>query len=125
MSTVRADNFGNRLGTSSIPAHTLLQGTAKAWLNLNGVGTIVARDSFNVSSLVDGGVGIYSANLITSFANANYPISPGGYGVGHTTMHPSNINTASRINLTTYIIGSSPALFDADYAFVAAFGAPT
>lgn len=72
MSTVRADNYGNRTGTSQIPAETLLQGTAKAWFNLNGTGTIAARDSFNVSSFVDNGTGDYTSNFAISMPNALY-----------------------------------------------------
>jgi hypothetical protein len=72
MSTVRADNFGNRAGTSQIPADTLLQGTAKSWLNMNGQGVIAVRDSFNVSSIVDVGTGLYGVNYATSLGNANY-----------------------------------------------------
>jgi hypothetical protein len=60
MSTIRADNFGNRAGTSSISADTLLQGTAKAWGYLNGTGTIALSDNFNFSSVTDNGVGDYT-----------------------------------------------------------------
>ena len=49
-----------------------LSGVAKAWVNFNGVGTIAIRDSFNVSSLTDGGQGIYSVNFTTAMANTNY-----------------------------------------------------
>lgn len=72
MSTIRADNFGNRAGTSSISADTLLQGTAKAWVNLNGTGVIAARDSFNCASFTDNGTGDYTATYSVSQPNANY-----------------------------------------------------
>ena len=81
MSTVRADNFGNRAGTSSVTADTLLQGTAKAWLNLNGTGTIAARDSFNISSLIDNAVGSYSPNLSVAMPNNNYAVISSCYPV--------------------------------------------
>lgn len=72
MSTVRADNFGNRAGTSSIPSDTLLQGTAKAWINFNGAGTIAVRDSFNISSITDNGTGQTTVTFSTARPNANY-----------------------------------------------------
>lgn len=72
MSTLRTDNIANRLGTSAVPIDTVLQGTAKAWFNLNGTGTIAARDSFNVASFVDNGAGDYSANYSVAQPNANY-----------------------------------------------------
>lgn len=78
MSTVRADNFGNRAGTSSISADTMLQGTAKAWFNLNGTGTIAARDSFNISSFTDNGAGDYTAAFTVAMPNANYGFAGSG-----------------------------------------------
>lgn len=78
MSTIRADNFGNRAGTSSIPANTLLQGTAKAWMNLNGNGVIAVRDSFNVSSAADNGTGDYTMTFATALPDANYAFVSSG-----------------------------------------------
>ncbi len=49
------------------------EGSAKAWVNFNGTGTIAIRDSFNVTSITDlGGVGFYQVTWDTDFANANY-----------------------------------------------------
>lgn len=44
----------------------------KAWINFDGTGTIAIRDSYNVSSIVDNGVGDYTVNWDTDFANGNY-----------------------------------------------------
>lgn len=112
MSTVRVDNYGDRLGTGSIPAQTLLQGTAKAWLNMNGTGTIATRDSFNVSSIVDNGTGDYTENFSIAMPNANYAavgsaITPGtsAYIVG--LPHASSANQAVA-NLRFGSYGTSP-----------------
>lgn len=44
-----------------------------AWVNFNGTGvTIAMRDSYNVSSLVDNGTGLYGLNFTTAMTNANY-----------------------------------------------------
>jgi len=41
-----------------------LSGTAcKAWVNFNGTGTIAIRDSYNVTSLTDNGVGDYTVTF--------------------------------------------------------------
>ena len=45
---------------------------AKAWVNFNGTGTVAIRGSYNVSSITDGGVGYYTVNFTTAFADANY-----------------------------------------------------
>jgi hypothetical protein len=72
MSTLKTDNFEELATGDSVGAKYLVHGTAKAWANLNGTGTIALRDSFNVSSVVDNGVGTYRTNLTSSMANASY-----------------------------------------------------
>ncbi|MCK5132705.1 MAG: hypothetical protein KAR40_11205 [Candidatus Sabulitectum sp.] len=43
-----------------------------AWVNFNGTGTVAIRDSFNVSSITDNGVGNYTMNFASALSNANY-----------------------------------------------------
>lgn len=40
--------------------------TASAWVNFNGTGVVAIRNSFNVSSITDVGVGNYTVNLTTA-----------------------------------------------------------
>ena len=47
----------------------------KAWINFNGTGTPTARDSYNVSSITDNGVGDYTINFTTAFSGATYAFS--------------------------------------------------
>jgi len=52
---------------------SLEQGLAKAWFNLNGnAATPAFRDSFALSSVTDGGTGLFTPVLSTAFANANW-----------------------------------------------------
>lgn len=44
----------------------------RAWVNFNGTGTVAIRASGNVSSITDGGVGIYTVNFTTAMIDANY-----------------------------------------------------
>lgn len=69
MSVFRADLVGPSLGGTT---RSLVRGTAAAWVNFNGTGTIAARDSENVSSLTDNGTGDYSVNLTSAFDAADY-----------------------------------------------------
>ena len=73
MSTIVTSNVSD--GTLSIPTTYVTNGSAKAWVNFNGTGTIAARDSLNVSSLTDNGVGLYTANWSNAFALANYALA--------------------------------------------------
>ena len=45
---------------------------ARAWVNFNGTGTVAIRASGNVSSITDGGVGIYTVNFTTAMPDVNY-----------------------------------------------------
>lgn len=54
------------------------EGIAKAWVNFDGTGTVSIRDSYNVSSITDNGVGDYTINFTNAFANANYNMVGGG-----------------------------------------------
>jgi hypothetical protein len=44
----------------------------RAWVNFNGTGTVAIRASGNVSSITDGGAGIYTVNFTTAMPDANY-----------------------------------------------------
>lgn len=59
-------------GSDNFDSEGIVTGTAKAWVNFNGTGTVAIRDSYNVSSITDGGTGRYIANYINSLPNSNY-----------------------------------------------------
>ena len=58
----------NATGTAPVYA-------CRAWVNFNGTGTVAIRASGNVTSITDNGVGDYTVNFTTAFADANYGIS--------------------------------------------------
>tara|TARA_R100001480_G_C4677596_1_gene174383 strand:+ start:176 stop:664 length:489 start_codon:yes stop_codon:yes gene_type:complete len=49
-----------------------LSGTAKAWVNFNGSGTLSVRDSFNVSSVTDNDTAKYTVNFDNDLPNNDY-----------------------------------------------------
>jgi hypothetical protein len=51
-----------------------VRGTAKAWANLNGTGTIALRDSHNVSSVTDIGAGDYGFNFTSAMTATTYSV---------------------------------------------------
>ena len=69
MSTLNVSNISD--GTTTVGTSYVVNGSAKAWVNFVGAGTISARDSFNVASLTDNGTGDYSVNYTSSMANGN------------------------------------------------------
>ena len=71
MSTIKTTTLSTQ-GGSTVPVDTVVNGTAKAWVNFSGKGTVAIRRAFNVSSITDNGVGNYIITFATSMADANY-----------------------------------------------------
>jgi hypothetical protein len=124
MSTLRADNFANRIGSSSITADTLLQGTAKAWFNLNGTGVIAATDSFNMSSFTDNGIGDYNAAFAVARPNANYAYLGGGFGIVLTTVNAGQAPVVQGVRVQC-IVANTAAAYDPVIVPMAFAGDPT
>ena len=72
MSTLQIDTLNNRAGTKTVPVDTVIDGSAKAWVNFNGTGTVAIRASFNVSSITDNGTGTYTVNFTNAMPDGNY-----------------------------------------------------
>ena len=53
----------------------LSQFTAKAWVDFNGTGTPAINSSHNISSISDGGVGVYYPQFTVNMSATNYPLS--------------------------------------------------
>jgi hypothetical protein len=62
-------------GTNSTSATNTIKGSAKAWVNFNGTGTVAINNSFNVSSITDNGTGDYTVNFTTAMTDANYVVA--------------------------------------------------
>ncbi len=121
MSTLRVDTIQNAAGTDS-PIN--VPGTAKAWVNFNGTGTVAIRASYNVSSITDNGTGDYTVNFTTAMVDANYVVTGAGEASTSslgTYFGPNNgtapTTTACRIRL----YNSTPSATDRDYVNVAIF----
>jgi hypothetical protein len=56
----------------SLDTQYVVNGSAKAWGNLDGTGTIAIRDSFNISSADDNGTGNYDFNFSNNMSNDDY-----------------------------------------------------
>ena len=101
---------GNLANCTGIPAPAALSTasgsapsySARAWVNFNGTGTVAIRASGNVSSITDGGTGVYTVNFTTALTDVNYSWSAGGNdttnGVGVTNSTPT-YKTSSAVML--------------------------
>jgi len=77
-SILRVNTLTDASSNNSTAMSTINQGTAKAWINLNGTGTIAARDSFNVSSIADQATGDTRVTVSSAFATTNYCTTASG-----------------------------------------------
>lgn len=75
MSTIKTTTLSTLDGTATVPVNTVVNGSAKAWVNFNGTGTVAIRASFNVTSITDNGTGDYTANFTTALVDANYVVA--------------------------------------------------
>ena len=108
MSTIKVDTYQTRGGASEIAIDklkgvtaagsmlvvaeggstttNLQQGLSKAWINMNGTGTIAIRDSFNITSIADNATGRYTSTITNNMSSDDYA----GFGGGCVNETTSN-----------------------------------
>lgn len=110
MSTLKLTTISNQSGSASVPSDTVINGSAKAWVNFNGTGTVAIRAAFNVSSITDNGTGDYTVNFTAAMSDANYGVSYGsGEGSassgGRAAFHSGSTTTTHRIAIRNFANG--------------------
>ncbi len=81
---------------------------AKAWVVFNGTGVVAIRDSFNVSSVIDNGVGDYTVNFAVPVSNSNYAVAASGSN-GDSPITGINCVKAYARTITGFKIGTTSA----------------
>ena len=84
--TIVADTIQDGAGNST-SMDNAIYGSAKAWVNFNGTGTVAIRTSYNVSSITRNGTGDYTVNFTTAMPNANYVVSGSANDTGATSSY--------------------------------------
>ena len=74
-SILRVNTLTDASSNNSTAMSTINQGTAKAWLSMNGTGTIAVRDSFNITSISDEGVGLTNVTIASDMSDGNYSLT--------------------------------------------------
>lgn len=97
---------------------------ARAWVNFNGTGTVAIRSSGNVTSITDGGTGLYTVNFTTAMSDANYAAvaATGQAGTTAATQQQPSVYTytASAVSISS-VQGSTRAFSDASEVSVVVF----
>ena len=123
MSTAKFDTLSTLDGSQSVPVNTVAQGSAKAWVNFNGMGTVAIRASFNVSSITDNGTGDYTVNFTNAMVDANYVMTCLNWqNSGNTPVTiAQNSNRTDTASLTNVTSCQGAVRFDASLVSVAIF----
>jgi hypothetical protein len=101
---IKADTLEHSTA-GSLDTQYVVQGSAKAWVNWNGTGTVAIRDSFNTASITDNGTGDYTTNISSAMGNANYCYTAlGGDTSGSLSVRIENASnrTTTTIDLISY-----------------------
>jgi hypothetical protein len=123
MSTLRLTTISNQTGSASVPSDTVINGSAKAWVNFNGTGTVAIRASFNVSSITDNGVGNYTVNFTNAMPDVNYAAVGSGFRSTLGAAEASESFTSFAVGSVNalFATGSSGAAFDTNAYSIAIF----
>jgi hypothetical protein len=116
MSTLKINTLSNLAGSQSTPVENAINGSAKAWVNFNGTGTVAIRGSYNVSSITDLGSGYYRVNFTNAMPDVNYAgtYSDISWGLGYLQTF-----TTTSFELISY--NSSFAVNDVSQIWIAIF----
>ena len=120
MSTIKVDTYLTRGGASEIAIDklkgvtaagsmlvvaeggtnttNLQQGLSKAWINMNGTGTIAIRDSFNITSIADNATGRYTPTITNNMSSDDYAGFGGGC-INKTTSNNQQARQGPSINV--------------------------
>ena len=128
MSTIKTETLSTP-SNATVPVDTVVNGTAKAWVNFNGTGTVAIRRAFNVSSITDNGTGDYTVNFTTAMVDANYSVVFSGQSDGADNaagriflgMRGSATNLTSSVRILNVWAGDGASLYDRPQAHLAVF----
>lgn len=104
MSTLQIDTLAERDGSESVPVDTVIHGSAKAWVNFNGTGTVAIRSAFNVANITDLAVGQYQVNFAVPMPSPDFAVTAAGFrsSGNEGVVNPESYTTGSvTVNCTT------------------------
>ena len=71
-SELRVTTIANNAGTESVGTTYVVNNIPKAYVNINGTGTIAIRSSNNAASITDNGTGNYTVTFTSAMDDAEY-----------------------------------------------------
>lgn len=110
-------------GTNSTSSTNCISGSAKAWVNFNGVTTASIRASYNVSSVTRTATGIYTVAFTSALADTNYAVIGSARVIGASSIfmpYPDNVLTTSSVSVHS-LVSNTGSGADGTYVYVAIF----
>jgi hypothetical protein len=104
-------------GTNSTSSTNAIQGSAKAWVNFNGVTTATIRGSYNTSSITRNSAGNYTMNFTIAMPNTNYASIIQG-GAENVTQSAAPLNTSAYTTTAFNFLVSRSGVGAVDCEFV-------
>lgn len=125
MSTIKTETLSTP-SNATVPVDTVVNGTAKAWVNFNGAGTVAIRRAFNVASITDNGTGDYTVNFTTALPDANYAAACLAQHVGSSVWYryvvgPQNTTTLTSAAFRLLTVDFNGIAIDTDTVCVTIF----
>ena len=114
--TLKADTLTHSTA-GSLATNFVVEGSSKAWVSLNGTGTVAIRDSFNTASITDIGTATYSSTFSSAMSNALY--SGGSHVIGLSNGDLVATGEATAPTTTAFRVGcrtTGNAQVDPEYA---------
>ena len=128
MSTLKVTTIQDTSGGNASTSEEIAQGRAKAWVNFNG-NSFGIRDSFNVGSVTDHGVGQYTINFASNMSNDDYAVvaqmnlNPhNNITHGVTYIYDESSQTTSGVRLHNCNVNGSAQTIDKNIVCAAIFG---
>ena len=127
-SELRVNTLKDANGNNSIATSFVANGSAKAWVNFDGTGTVSIRDDLNTTSITDNAVSSFTMNITNAMANANCAPVTAGQRYESSTSYAgkidANMASSSTVRLLT---GYEDTLngqiaTDLDFNHIAVFG---
>ena len=100
---------------------------AKAWVKFAANSTLTIISSFNIASVTDNGVGNYTVNFDTDFADANFCLalsSQGGSGHYHGPIvrHDNDSSTGNYATILLFTVNTASTKHDTNGIYLVAWG---
>ncbi len=119
--TLKADTLTHSTA-GSLATNYVVEGSAKAWSNTQQASSYSTRDSFNLSSISDGGTGKTGLTFTNAFSNANHATTALASNLNNLAAHDTDTAVPTTTTIKLASCNATDSLEDAAYLFSSTHG---